>query len=424
MRARVRMFAVLVFAALAAYPAAAVNVSASGDTEIRQGSPNSDHGSANFLKVRQQVRTLVRFDQAAIVAAVAGQSVQSAILELTISDIPQVWAPGALVEIHRLTADWTEFIAGSPNQACTWNCQLDTNVGNSLQDCVTPWNGGIFAPTATDSGIDISGPVGAVIEFDVTADVQAFLGGTDNYGWIIYKTDDLLNGDTEFHSREASSNQPRLVITLIPPTPTRTSTPTSTSTSTVTATPTVTPTSTPTFTPDVNCAPTPIAGCATPAAGKGALKIKDGTTDDKDAMNFKWRKGAAITLAELGDPLNSTTYTMCVYDHVAGSPTLVSTSILPPDPTRRIALGSKGFKYKDPSTSVAGIKIVVVKSGETGKPKLLVKEKGTGIDLPALPLAKAPQVTVQLKNSEGNCWSANFGTATKSDAAQFKAKSD
>jgi len=51
------------------------------------------------------------------------------------------------------------------------------------------------------------------IEFDVTADVQAFLDGTaTNNGWIIKKGEEALNGSIEFASRETNSNVPKLLL--------------------------------------------------------------------------------------------------------------------------------------------------------------------------------------------------------------------
>jgi hypothetical protein len=41
-----------------------------------------------------------------------------------------------------------------------------------------------------------------------------------------------------------------------------------------------------------------------------------------------------------------------------------------------------------------------------------------------LRLAKDPRVTVQLQNTDGECWEAVYSTATKNDTGQFAAKSD
>jgi hypothetical protein len=57
-----------------------------------------------------------------------------------------------------------------------------------------------------------NGLEGQYIEFDVTADVQAFLDGTANYGWIIKKTQEGQTGSINLSSREGSANNPELII--------------------------------------------------------------------------------------------------------------------------------------------------------------------------------------------------------------------
>src|SRR5262245_21126296 len=73
---------------------------------------------------------------------------------------------------------------------------------------------------------------------------------------------------------------------------------------------------------DPSCAPTPLPGCHQPRAEKKAkliLKRKDG---EHDKLVWKWSKGEATTLADFGDPVHSTTYTLCVYDQSGGVPAL------------------------------------------------------------------------------------------------------
>ena len=51
------------------------------------------------------------------------------------------------------------------------------------------------------------------ITWDVMADVQAFLAGTGNYGWIVRKDKDGARGRIQFGSRETTTT-PRLIIEL------------------------------------------------------------------------------------------------------------------------------------------------------------------------------------------------------------------
>ena len=54
------------------------------------------------------------------------------------------------------------------------------------------------------------------------------------------------------------------------------------------------------------------------------FQIKDRADDSKDQLKWKWTKGAATTQPDFGDPLGTTTYALCVYDHTGGVPTLAT----------------------------------------------------------------------------------------------------
>lgn len=57
------------------------------------------------------------------------------------------------------------------------------------------------------------------IHFDVTKDVQAWIDGVHNYGWVlkIGTTKDLLHGDVAFWSREKLDGRPILTLEIRPP---------------------------------------------------------------------------------------------------------------------------------------------------------------------------------------------------------------
>jgi len=161
------------------------------------------------------------------------------------------------------------------------------------------------------------------------------------------------------------------------------------------------------------CGDEPPGGCK--AAGKSLLQLKNDPTDDaKDKLTFKFLNGAAIALAELGNPTAASDYTLCLY---AGS---ASASVDLPAGSHWSAVGDQGFKYRDPS----GFPKALVKSGPAGKSKAFLKGKGVGVpdDLPPqLPLP----VTAVLVNSEnGICFKAAYdsGDVISNDAGRFKAK--
>src|SRR5690606_23201905 len=96
-----------------------------------------------------------------------------------------------------------------------FNCAVDSNTGNTDQDCTgptqwdlepqgaNPWIAEIATTTITDSS--------TVLEFDVTAEVAALLDGTiDHYGWAI-ALEDGAPGFGRIELRE-SSNPPELEI--------------------------------------------------------------------------------------------------------------------------------------------------------------------------------------------------------------------
>ena len=97
----------------------------------------------------------------------------------------------------------------------TWNCARDANTINLRQDCsgIAAWemdkpNRHPWAATPSASALIANGQTGS-IEWNVTADVQAFLSGASvNHGWILKKTVESLPGRIDFASRE-SGHGPR-----------------------------------------------------------------------------------------------------------------------------------------------------------------------------------------------------------------------
>jgi hypothetical protein len=154
------------------------------------------------------------------------------------------------------------------------------------------------------------------------------------------------------------------------------------------------------------------------AAGKSALLLKNSADDTKDKLTWKWLKGAATTLTELGVPTGTTNYALCVY---AG--TAVATIDLPAG-SKWQATGTKGFKFKDPTGTPDGAQKASLKSGAAGKAKTLVK--GKGINLPDNLVGPLPlPVTAQLVNETTNVCFGSVYTAPdiiKNDGTNFKAK--
>ncbi len=187
----------------------------SADTYIRQGSPNQNQGAEVILRLQSsgKNRALLRWDQAALVQAVAGGTVTSARLQLTISNLGDNWSTaGRTIELHRMTQAWTELGA-------TWNCATDSVPGNSKPDCTgaTAWDMDHSAAypfvAETSATARLRNGQTGVVSFDVTADVLAWLSGQPNDGWVLKKTVEGDPGMVDFGSRE-SGTAPRLVLTV------------------------------------------------------------------------------------------------------------------------------------------------------------------------------------------------------------------
>jgi hypothetical protein len=218
-RAGIRLvFAACSLAALAttALAAQTVTLQASADTTLKQGSPNKSFGGETTLTIKEGgSRVLLRFDGAAIAAAVGGGSLASAALQVYVGANAANWgATGRTVDIYQLTTAWTE--AGA-----TWNCAADPNPGHAGAGCTSPWSGGTPAQgangasgdgEATDTALITNGTSGWVT-FDVTSDVAAFLTGTANNGWLLQKTDEGQAGRIDLVSREGTAGLgPRLIL--------------------------------------------------------------------------------------------------------------------------------------------------------------------------------------------------------------------
>jgi hypothetical protein len=173
------------------------------------------------------------------------------------------------------------------------------------------------------------------------------------------------------------------------------------------------------------------AGCG-PALGGGKSTIlmrRKSGAPEKDALTWKWKNGAPMSIADFGDPPTSTgSYYLCVIDHTGGVPTLRMQRTAPggaffcsdgncwkPRPN--------GFAYTAKSGQPEGITAMTLGAGDTGHGKINVKGKGAALALPA-GLFTAP-VTVRLKRDDAPaCWDATFSVPKKNDGTLFKAKSD
>ncbi|MFM7141067.1 MAG: hypothetical protein ACKO2K_04025 [Alphaproteobacteria bacterium] len=157
------------------------------------------------------------------------------------------------------------------------------------------------------------------------------------------------------------------------------------------------------------------------------MKI-DPSNHSVDRLTWKWNAGSATTKAEFGNPLSTTNYRLCMYD---ASNTLVGTVLVPAGGqcgTRTCWKENKpGYGYKNPGLTPNGAFTVKLKEGTTGRSQVQLVGKGSLLPDPTIPVSLP--LTVQMRNSIGNCWGAVYGSDPKlrNDAgppAIFKAKSN
>ena len=159
-------------------------------------------------------------------------------------------------------------------------------------------------------------------------------------------------------------------------------------------------------------------------AGKASLRIENRTDDRRDRFEFTWARGDATTMAELGDPTRDTQYAVCVWDDVGGTPTLVMEMVAPPagscigrDCWRPTGF-AHGFRYFDAGLLPNGLRELAVKPGPLGRPRIVVKALGEEMPDPPMPFRRDPTITVQVVNSAGACWGADFVTAPTRNTAE------
>jgi len=193
--------------------------------------PNRNYGGDSVMDVRAlgNNRALVRFSQSDLQSIVGNKPILSAKLRLTIAGNAGGWGnDGRTVDARRLLQDWTEGNGTENNrgtgQGMTWNCAKDSNIANLVKNCNggSEWEMGQPISGAhpwvqnTSATQTISNGQTGVVEYDVMNDLAGFLNGqSDNYGWILKKTNENQSGAVSFSTREGVS-APQLVVTYQP----------------------------------------------------------------------------------------------------------------------------------------------------------------------------------------------------------------
>ena len=171
--------------------------------------------------------------------------------------------------------------------------------------------------------------------------------------------------------------------------------------------------------------PAPAPVCKAPTLPlKSQLVMKDKSPDKGDQVVWKWTKGQATTLLELGSPTSTDEYELCVY---GVGPSLLFKGRFPAGGIcKGVAcwktITGKGFGYKDKDRTPHGMEKLQLVSGIAGAAKTSAKGKGDLLEMPTLGSLALP-VRAQLRGA-GGCWGATYSTAIVNTSEQFKAKSD
>ncbi len=161
---------------------------------------------------------------------------------------------------------------------------------------------------------------------------------------------------------------------------------------------------------------------------KASFTMKSATDPAKAKLVWVLKKGGRFAATDLGDPVNTTQYTMCIYDESADVVRLAGSLTVGPS-QRWQSKAPKGWKYKDKTATQDGVMLLQLVSGAGGKTKVKLKAKGATAAWPVpFDVGKyfdqASAVTVQLVNSTTRtCLSSVFPAPAKKDnAEQFKDK--
>jgi hypothetical protein len=168
----------------------------------------------------------------------------------------------------------------------------------------------------------------------------------------------------------------------------------------------------------------PVAGCVstgTPSttclpAVKALFQLRYNANFFLDSLKFDW-KGGPVLLADLGNPLATTRYELCIYD-ASG----VRMAMGVPPGSGWSFLGSpsapRGYRFKDRSALQAGVRQIGLAGSSLER--AILKLRGKGPYLPDTTLPFGLPVTAQLYASDGSCWDAEFGIGeTRRNEAGF-----
>lgn len=158
------------------------------------------------------------------------------------------------------------------------------------------------------------------------------------------------------------------------------------------------------------CPALPPSGCR--AAGRSKLVVKHGRRASR--ITYAWRRGAATSRADFGDPIaGATGYALCLYDAPADVPALRAAALAASGrpcaaagaPCWREA--NRGLAYADGAGTPGGLVSLVLRPGAAGQAGLRATAIGESLSAAGLPPLDPP-VTAVVTSSAGVCWGSVF----------------
>lgn len=160
------------------------------------------------------------------------------------------------------------------------------------------------------------------------------------------------------------------------------------------------------------CALPPAQQCR--EAERPSVLVRGGVAG-KEQVNFDWKRGATTDATAFGDPVTTTTSELVVWDQDGAR--LRLRAIAPPGDGWRQT--KKGFRRAMPS----GLRRVLLRSGEDGKARIVVRAKGAELGVPEILDFEPPMIVQWLRRDDpSQCWTARFEEPLATTPFLFRAR--
>lgn len=163
-------------------------------------------------------------------------------------------------------------------------------------------------------------------------------------------------------------------------------------------------------------------------AGQTKLQVDYSGDPTRSKLSWQWSKGDGFFQSMLGDPLVDEEYSLCLYDTVASTPSLVAAMDIPPSATFWESDAPKGVSYRDQDGTSGGVTKLQIKTSTGPKAKVKLSAEGSSLPLPAPAGATYfnldSSVVAQLVNRQGACWASTYvaGDVSTHDTDTFKGR--